>query len=260
MFNTTGKEATIFNAHKEIISSGITALKRYIAKVYKIKQPISHWIYDHKTDTYKHTVRYPRSTKLAHLKARKEMLYYQRMKNARIPCPEVIAFDDHVIVLSVIGETEPATSLLCAQIKELEKRIQVYKQVVKCMKTLYIECNLIHGDLSGENILWYNDTCYFIDLGQSVESHEEQAFHLLFNDCRNISNVSLFFFRQIIDVSFKWNIIFQYFNMVGVPKVLSAEDLFLDITGYNYLNRFSLAELQEIEMKQYEYKQNNAVT
>lgn len=58
------------------------------------------------------------------------------------------------------------------------------------MKNLYQKANLIHADLSEYNILWHNDTCYFIDVSQAVEPSHENAFHFLMRDCENVINVS----------------------------------------------------------------------
>lgn len=58
------------------------------------------------------------------------------------------------------------------------------------MKTLYEHANLIHADLSEYNILWHDKQCYFIDVSQAVEPSHENAFHFLFRDCTNITNVS----------------------------------------------------------------------
>lgn len=63
-------------------------------------------------------------------------------------------------------------------------------KVVEAMKNLFDKANLIHADLSEYNILWFEDKCYFIDVSQSVEPSQENAFHFLMRDCRNITNVS----------------------------------------------------------------------
>lgn len=64
-------------------------------------------------------------------------------------------------------------------------------QVIENMKNLYHKANLIHADLSEYNILWYNNTCYFIDVSQAVEPCNENAFIFLMRDCDNVINVSV---------------------------------------------------------------------
>lgn len=59
------------------------------------------------------------------------------------------------------------------------------------MKILFNEVGLVHSDLSEYNILWHEDKCYFIDVGQSVTPTHENAFHFLMRDCVNVTNVSL---------------------------------------------------------------------
>lgn len=52
---------------------------------------------------------------------------------------------------------------------------------------MYTECHLVHADLSEYNMLWFNGTIYFIDVGQSVEPSHPNGLEFLFRDCGNIS-------------------------------------------------------------------------
>ena len=79
------------------------------------------------------------------------------------------------------------------------------------MKTMYNVCHLVHADLSEYNMLWYNDTIYFIDVGQSVEPSHPNGLEFLFRDCGNIS---------------------AFFSRAGLgDEAMSAQQLFNYVTG-----------------------------
>ncbi len=59
------------------------------------------------------------------------------------------------------------------------------------VKTMYNQCGLVHGDLSEYNMLWQDDTLYFIDVSQSVEKFHPRAGEFLLRDLTNVVNVSL---------------------------------------------------------------------
>lgn len=61
------------------------------------------------------------------------------------------------------------------------------------MKKMYIKCELIHGDLSEYNLLWYMNKIWVIDVSQSVLRNHPNALHFLARDCHNITNVSSIF-------------------------------------------------------------------
>ncbi|KAK9680868.1 hypothetical protein QE152_g38773 [Popillia japonica] len=146
---------------------------------------------------------------------------------AGIPCPDVIALKQHVLVLSMVGDNSGAPMLRHAQMHRLKTEIP-YEQVMQYMKILYKQCNLIHGNLTDKNILWFDSSCYLINLSRALEPHERNAYHFLFNDCKNIC---------------------KFFKKLKVPNVVTPEKLFLDITGCNYSNQAALDALQEVKRK-----------
>ncbi|KAJ8965126.1 hypothetical protein NQ314_004351 [Rhamnusium bicolor] len=155
--------------------------------------------------------------KTVHIWAEKEMANLMRLRRAGILCPQVVTLRQHVLVMSFIGEEhKPAPKLKDAKMRDVDY-IMAYEEVVVAMKTLYEKANLIHADLSEYNILWHNKHCYFIDVSQSVEPDQNNAFLFLFRDCNNIINV----------------------------KIATPDELFKSITGYSYENKVSLSELQE---------------
>lgn len=206
-----GREFTILRATKKIFTSQYDIkMKTYAVKVFQTRQLTIDWSYDATKHEYVPSEMYRNTTKtnLAQSKAEKEMIYYQRLKMAGIPCPDVIALKQHVLVLSMVGDNSGAPMLRHAQMHRLKTEIP-YEQVMQYMKILYKQCNLIHGNLTDKNILWFDSSCYLINLSRALEPHERNAYHFLFNDCKNICKVSNISTLKSIEVVYNFAILFS---------------------------------------------------
>ncbi|KAJ8956661.1 hypothetical protein NQ318_014015 [Aromia moschata] len=129
--------------------------------------------------------------KYSQLWAERERDNLIRLKNADIPCPEVITLKQHLLIMSFIGENyRPALTLKDANLSD-QKFNDAYLQVIKAMKTMYEKENLIHGDLSEDNILWFKECCYFIDVGQAMAPTDVNAYNFLYRDCQKITDESI---------------------------------------------------------------------
>ncbi|EFA07752.1 serine/threonine-protein kinase RIO3 [Tribolium castaneum] len=221
-----GKEAVILHAdananYTERPLPPECAIKVFKTTLSEFKQRDKYIKDDHR---FKGRMGNQTARKTVHLWAEKEMHNLKRLKNANIPCPEVVVLKKHVLVMSFIGENnKPAPKLKDAIMDEADYII-AYDQVVEAMKTLFTEAELIHADLSEYNILWHQRQCYFIDVSQAVLPSHENAFYFLMRDCNNVIN---------------------FFTKKKVPKVTSSEELFKSITGYNYNEKKDLLQLQE---------------
>ncbi|XP_050299178.1 serine/threonine-protein kinase RIO3 [Anthonomus grandis grandis] len=223
-----GKEAVILHADtdEDFPDAKISLPKECAIKVFKTtlseyKQRDKYIKDDHR---FKDRVGKQTSKKTIHLWAEKEMANLMRLKRAGLNCPEVINLKKHVLVMSFIGQNHvPAPKLKDAFMSDADY-IDAYEQVIGSMKTLYLEANLIHADLSEYNILWHNDMCYFIDVSQSVEPSHENAFHFLYRDCCNVIN---------------------FFTKKNVSKILTPEELFEQIVGHPFADKIALMALQE---------------
>lgn len=161
---------------------------------------------------------------MVHLWAEKEMRNLRRLERAKIPSPKAIILKNHVLIMSFIGENyKPAPKLKNAVLNDAEWII-AYEQTINYMKILYNDAKLIHADLSEYNLLWFDNTVYFIDVSQSVEPNHEHAFWFLHRDCENIS---------------------KFFERKRVDNVLSPSDLFYETTGCRYEDKIALTELQQ---------------
>lgn len=56
----------------------------------------------------------------------------------------------------------------------------------QAMVKMFHGCHLVHADLSEYNILWHEEQCWIIDLGQAVEPTHPHALHFLHRDCSNV--------------------------------------------------------------------------
>lgn len=147
--------------------------------------------------------------KIIHMWAEKEMCNLLRMKEAGLPCPDVVLLKKHILVMSFLGMDQvPAPKLKDALLNKAQKN-DAYNQVVKIMKTLFQKCRLVHADLSEYNLLWKNKTVWVIDVSQSVETHHPHGLEFLYRDCQNIS---------------------RFFQSLGVLDVAEAMVLFNDVS------------------------------
>lgn len=89
--------------------------------------------------------------------------------------------------------------------------------LVTYCRRMYQSCNLVHGDLSEYNILWYNESPVIIDVSQSVEHAHPLAHEFLRKD---ISNIFDFFAKRGLKLLSKY----QIFQFV-VDKYLVHKDI-----------------------------------
>ncbi|CAG9824592.1 unnamed protein product [Phaedon cochleariae] len=226
-----GKEAVILHADADPTFQFATeespkecAIKVFKTTLSEFKQRDKYIKDDHR---FKDRIGKQTARKTVHIWAEKEMANLMRLKKAGILCPQVVTLKKHVLVMSFIGEDhKPAPKLkdVNANVMKESGYITAYNQVIDAMKTMYEKANLIHADLSEYNILWYHKQCYIIDVSQSVEPSHENAFNFLFRDCTNIIN---------------------FFSKKGVPDILSPNELFTTITGYDFQDKLALLDLQE---------------
>ncbi|XP_055944116.1 serine/threonine-protein kinase RIO3-like [Argiope bruennichi] len=208
---STGKEACVYHAWSGLPEEESPS-PEFAIKVYKTTlnefQNRDQYIKDDHRFRNRFTKQNPR--KIIHLWAEKEMRNLIRMKEASIPCPDVVVLKKHVLVMSFIGKnTLPAPKL-----KDVESPFEdltiMFEQTVEIMKTLYSECRLVHADLSEYNLLWHEEKVWVIDVSQAIETTHSRALEFLLRDCTNITS---------------------FFQKSGVLNVPTPEDLFFRICG-----------------------------
>ncbi|XP_054707436.1 serine/threonine-protein kinase RIO3-like [Uloborus diversus] len=209
---SVGKEACVYHAWSGLPEEESVSTE-FAIKVFKTTlnefQNRDQYIRDDHRFRYRFGKQNPR--KVIHMWAEKEMRNLQRMRQADLPCPEVIALKKHVLVMSFIGkERLPAPKLKDVDLPFADMTI-LYEQTLEIMCNLYTKCKLIHADLSEYNLLWHDDKVWVIDVSQAVEITHPLAQEFLLRDCTNITS---------------------FFEKKGVLNVHSAESLFSEVCGH----------------------------
>jgi len=174
---STGKEGNVFRA--------VTPDKKNVViKIYRTS-----------TSTFKHISQYilgdPRFKSIH--KTRKDIIFawtqkefknLERLKKIGVKAPNPIIFKNNVLVMEYIGdEIQPAPLLKDVEIKNPEK---TFKTLISYISKMYTKANLVHGDISAFNILYFKNECYIIDLGQGVLSEHPNSLEFLKRDIKNV--------------------------------------------------------------------------
>ena len=127
--------------------------------------------------------------------AEKEMRNLKRLTVAGIPCPEPHLLKQHVLIMDFLGEDGWCAPRLREVTLTFEELSEAYASIVKDMRRMYHDCNLVHGDLSEYNLLWHKGRAVIIDVSQSVEKSHPMATDFLRMD---INNVNEFFKKKCV--------------------------------------------------------------
>lgn len=177
---STGKEANVFYAEG--------SEKELAVKIYRIASSTFKAM-----DAY--IMKDPRFTNIRNNKrdiifawTRKELQNLKRAKSAGVRVPEPLFAEKNILIMEFMGEKEAPYPLLKNTPLEEEEARSVYDTIVKYMRLLYKEANLVHADLSEYNILIdpHDMTPIFIDMGQSVTLEHPNAREFLYRDVQNI--------------------------------------------------------------------------
>ncbi len=168
--------------------------------------------------------------------AEKEMRNLKRLRTAGIRCPEPIEVRENVLVMTFVGDKDGwqvffslCTLLPCSPSYRASPRLKdadipesvfpdLYVELMLMTRKMFVECKLVHADLSEYNILYHTEDIpshpatettdaaaastsegqptpesprghlYIIDVSQSVEHDHPHAFDFLRADLRNIED------------------------------------------------------------------------
>ena len=136
--------------------------------------------------------------------ASKEFKNLQRAYEAGVRVPKPIAIRNNVLVMEFIGE-EGVPAPLVRDV-ELPKPKAVYEDVLENVKKLYQKAELVHGDLSEYNLMFWRGRAYMFDMSQAVSVQHPRAQEFLKRDIHNISR----FFEKLgvrirpVERVFRW--------------------------------------------------------
>ena len=174
---STGKEGNVFR--------GVTKDKRFVAvKIYRTN-----------TSTFKHILQYidgdPRFQSIR--KTRRDIVYawtqkeYKNLERAHrinLNVPKPIKFIKNVLVLEYIGDKNTPAPLM--KDVTLSNPKKTFDEIIKIMGKLYKKADLVHGDMSAFNFLYFKNKIYLIDLGQAVLLDHPNSDEFLRRDIKNI--------------------------------------------------------------------------
>ena len=111
--------------------------------------------------------------------------------------PEPIACEGSGLLMEYIGdEREPAPQLQYVSMERAEAEVQCARLLSNIERWLGV--NLVHGDLSPYNILYWKGRCVAIDFPQAVDPRFNNNAHALLD--RDVANVCRYFERQGLTV------------------------------------------------------------
>jgi RIO kinase 1 len=123
--------------------------------------------------------------------AQKEFRNLEQATKARVRVPKPIALEKNVLVMEFIGRDGVNAPSLKEQLpRDPEK---VYAVLLTFLERLYRKADLVHGDLSEYNIMFWNGRPVLFDMSQSVPTSHPMAQALLRRDLENLNR----FFSRI---------------------------------------------------------------
>jgi RIO kinase 1 len=183
---SSGKEARVYSGVKT--DSTDVAVKIYLVASSDYKKRLQYVEGDPRFEKIRRD-----SRGIAELWARKEFINLKQAFKAGVSVPEPYTFRGNVVVMNFIGENGvPAPRLIDATATRGD-----YETVIKSMKVIYQNAELVHSDLSEYNIMKLNRKLVFFDFGSAVSTAHPSADEFL---KRDISNINRFFERRGVRV------------------------------------------------------------
>lgn len=203
---STGKESVVYHAQA---AGGV----EYAVKIFKttLNDFKARSKYVEGEHRFRHKMSSQNPRKLIRLWAEKEMRNLKRAEKAGLRCPQGFLLKRHILVMQFVGHNgQAAPKLADARLSNPQSLLSAYQQCVTMLRKLFIECRLVHADLSEYNMLWYKKELWFIDLAQGVEWDHPNALRFLRDDCQHVTH---------------------FFKVRGVRNALSVRCLFEFVTS-----------------------------
>ncbi|MGC8680718.1 MAG: serine protein kinase RIO [Thermoplasmata archaeon] len=171
-----GKEANIFRVKK---GRRYYALKIYRTSTLNFNSIIKYIEGDYRFEHIKRT-----KSGLISIWAQKEFRNLTDCFEAGVNVPKPITFKQNVILMQYLGtKTNIAPILKDAFIENLEK---TFYEIRDNLITMVNIANLVHGDLSEYNIVFFKEKPYIIDVSQALPVKHPNSKELLLRDVKNI--------------------------------------------------------------------------
>ncbi|NYT20162.1 MAG: serine protein kinase RIO [Methanosarcinales archaeon] len=189
---STGKEANVFLGDGE---EGEIAIKIYRISSSSFRSMEDYILGDPRFSNIRHNKR-----DIVFAWTKKEFRNLMRAQAAGIRVPEPIITERNILIMKFMGENGKSYPQLKEMRIQKEDGQRIFETLIDYMHKLYVDANLVHGDLSEYNILIDPEdlTPIIIDMGQSVTLEHPRADQFL---KRDIENVLRYFKRYKIDES-----------------------------------------------------------
>ena len=175
---STGKEANVFK--------GIDDQGDFVAvKIYRVTTSDFKKMQNYIQGDPRFKVKTSNKRQVINTWVNKEFRNLKRACENGVRVPRPIVAKNNILVMEFIGDEEgnPAPLLKNANISNPQR---VMEKIIKFVKILYKEAKLVHGDLSGFNILIKDDQPVIIDISQGVVVDHPIAEELLNRDIANL--------------------------------------------------------------------------
>jgi len=181
---STGKESVVYHA---VGADGAEyAVKIFKTSLNDFKARAKYVEGEHR---FRHQLSSQNPRKLIRLWAEKEMRNLKRAERAGLRCPHGVLLKKHVLVMQFVGQDgKPALKLAEANLSNARTLLLAYQQCVDLMRRLFVDCRLVHADLSEFNLLWRKKELWVIDLAQGVEWDHPNALRFLRDDCQHVTH------------------------------------------------------------------------
>ncbi|MDO5847079.1 MAG: serine protein kinase RIO [Methanocorpusculum sp.] len=196
---SSGKEANVFLAGR--VESGKAETEEGTSPV-QVARDAAVKIYRIRTGNFTRMSEYitgdPRFSSIRHSHkdlifawTKKEFSNLSRAKEAGLCVPTPYAFDRNILIMEFMGESGIPYPQMRQKLPA--SPAETYEEALDIIKNLYRHAKLVHGDLSGYNILSGPDGLILIDMAQAVTPDHPGAYRFLFRD---IANITHFFEKQ----------------------------------------------------------------
>lgn len=175
---STGKEANVFK--------GIDDDGNFVAvKIYRVTTSDFKKMQQYIQGDPRFNVKSSNKRQLINAWVTKELRNLTRAYEAGVNVPKPLVAKNNVLVMEFIGDAEgnPALPMRLSKVSNPEK---VSEKIIEYVKILYNDAKIVHGDLSGFNILIKDDEPYIIDISQGMIVDHPISHELLNRDIDNL--------------------------------------------------------------------------
>lgn len=130
--------------------------------------------------------------------AQKEFRNLKEAHKAGVRVPEPVEVKNNILVMEFIGEKGKSAPLLReVYLNEPEK---VYNKLLDEVNLLYRKAELVHGDLSEYNIMFWEGEPVIFDVSQAVPTNHPLAEELLLRDLSNLNRFFSSLDVKVVDI------------------------------------------------------------